>query len=84
MDIVGPLPTRVYNCDTRFAYQIFSDDAAKQAMSSEIVEVLVEKFIKPYHIAPKAWIRNQDPNFINNVLHHIAHKDKISMYKITA
>jgi len=62
MDIVGPPPnrkwTRVYNRDTRFAYQIFSDDVAKQAMSSEIVEALVEKFINPYHIAPKAWIRN--------------------------
>jgi len=37
----------------------------KQATSSEIAETLVEKFINPY-TASKAWITDQDPNFISS------------------
>jgi len=53
----------------------------KQAMSVEIAEALVEKFINPY-IAPKAWITDQGSNFISSAMRHIAHKYKISTYKI--
>jgi len=50
------------------------------ATSAEIAEALVEKFINLY-TAPKAWITDQGPNFVNKVMRHIAHKYKISTYK---
>jgi len=65
------------------AYQIFSGSTAQASNSSEIAEPLVEKFINP-NIVPKAWIIDQGPNFISNVMHYIARKYKISIYKTIA
>ncbi|KAH0948046.1 hypothetical protein HN011_006395 [Eciton burchellii] len=86
-DIVGPLPTTY----SRYTYILIIQDLLtnysvavplKQATSSKIAEALVNKFINPY-TAPKAWITDQDLNFISSVMRHIAHKYKISMYKTT-
>jgi len=88
MDIVGPVPTT----ESRHSYIFTIQDLLtkysvavplKQATSSEIAEAFVERFINPY-IASKAWITDQGPNFISNVMYHIAHKYKISTYKTMA
>jgi len=52
----------------------------KQATSSEIIEMLVEKIINSY-TAPKARITDQGPNFLSSVIRHIAYKYKISIYE---
>jgi len=54
----------------------------KQAMSAEIAEALVEKFINPY-TAPKVWITDQGPNSISSIIRHTVHKYKISTYQIS-
>jgi len=41
----------------------------KQAMSAEIAEALVERFINLY-TAPKAWITEKGPNFVSKVIRH--------------
>jgi len=65
-------------------YKIYSRNTSWRcypvATSAEIAEALVEKFINLY-TAPKAWITDQGPNFVNKVMRHIAHKYKISTYK---
>jgi len=85
MDIVEPLSIN----ESEHSYTLTIQDLLKysmavllkQAIQAEITEALVEKFIDPKYTAPKAWITDQNPNFISNVMRYVAYRYKISIYK---